>query len=850
MVTRILQKGCLPVALLSILACVATGARATPPAGEGTWPPVGELAGGGPSKVAVQGDYAYVAATGLFTVMDISSPSQPRQVGYCGIPPGGHAMGVAVSGQYAYVASGASGLRVIDVSDRTNPHEVGHWETEGAYTCSFWDVVVVGEYAYVADALGFLRVIDISDPTSPEQAAEVPVSGSPRHVEVAAGYAYLPDAWANGMAGGIWVVDVSDPENPALLWLWTGLVAYDMRVIGSYAYVVEFAGNFWVIDISDLANPTAVGWCTLFGGDEVVAQGEYAYVASGADGLRVIDVSDPTAPVEVGAWEETYTEGVAVAGAYAYLANWDRGFRAIDVSNPAEPVEVGFWGAPNYARGLAVAGGHAYVADSFSGLLAVDVSDPGSPLPVGWWGSAWRVAVSGGYAYVANSITFYVVDVSDPSNPQLRGYLDIGASAVAVAGQYAYVAGSSVGIGACLQVVDVSDPANPVRLGYCETPGDAFDVAVAGQYAYVADWDAGLSIIDISDPANPQVVGQYDTPGLAGGVAVCGSYAYLADGPLRIIDVSDPTNPLEVAVISTIGRAEDVACADGYVYVAASTGGLRVIDVSDPAKPVEVGYWDTPGDALGVAVAGGYVCLADYGWGLSIFPEASIFADVPSHHWARGPIEAIYREGVTTGCDVSPLRYCPDGAVTRGQMAVFVSRAAGLTWLDPGVATFVDVPRGDGTYTPPGSPTDADGTHMFYGWVERLADGASWGGTPPTSGCEGGYYCVDQRTTRAQMATFLCRANGKTWLDPGSATFNDVPRGADGVFTPPIVANGCDADGTHQFYGWTERLADTASWGAYGAPTRGFEDGTFRPDNNCTRAEMAVFLCRAFEIEY
>jgi hypothetical protein len=229
----------------------------------------------------------------------------------------------------------------------------------------------------------------------------------------------------------------------------------------------------------------------------------------------------------------------------------------------------------------------------------------------------------------------------------------------------------------------------------------------------------------------------------------------------------------------------------------------------------------------------------------------AVFCDVPRNHWAWRYIEAISREGITTGCDMAPLRYCPNSPVTRGQMAVFVCRAAALTWLDPGAATFVDVPRGaDGLYTPPGSPIDGDGTHMFYGWVERLADGASWGGTAPTSGCGGGYYCVDQATTRAQMATFLCRANGKTWLDPGAASFPDVPRGADGVFTPPIAANGCDADGTHQFYGWIERLADTASWGPYGAPTRGFDDGTFRPNNNCTRAEMAVFLCRAFEIPY
>jgi len=216
-------------------------------------------------------------------------------------------------------------------------------------------------------------------------------------------------------------------------------------------------------------------------------------------------------------------------------------------------------------------------------------------------------------------------------------------------------------------------------------------------------------------------------------------------------------------------------------------------------------------------------------------PPTATFADVPLDHWAWPFIEAIYREGITTGCDTSPLRYCPDAVVTRGEMAAFICRAAGQDQLTPPTATFADV------------PTD----HQFFGWIERLADPGSWA-TPLTSGCDVAplRYCPSSNCLRQQMATFICRACGKTWYDPGTASFPDVPRGADGIFTPPIVANGCDADGTHQFYGWIERLADTASWGAYGAPTRGFEDGTFRPNNKCTRSEMAAFLCRAFNIPY
>jgi hypothetical protein len=53
------------------------------------------------------------------------------------------------------------------------------------------------------------------------------------------------------------------------------------------------------------------------------------------------------------------------------------------------------------------------------------------------------------------------------------------------------------------------------------------------------------------------------------------------------------------------------------------------------------------------------------------------FADVPPTAGCYPYVEAVFREGITTGCGWSGSRrlYCPDQAVTRGQMAVFVVRA-------------------------------------------------------------------------------------------------------------------------------------------------------------------------------
>jgi hypothetical protein len=78
-----------------------------------------------------------------------------------------------------------------------------------------------------------------------------------------------------------------------------------------------------------------------------------------------------------------------------------------------------------------------------------------------------------------------------------------------------------------LHIIDISDPSNPTLKGLYDTPGDAYGVAVSGNYAYVADRYSGLQIIDISNPSNPTFKGSYDTPEGARGVALSGNYAYV-----------------------------------------------------------------------------------------------------------------------------------------------------------------------------------------------------------------------------------------------------------------------------------------------------------------------------------
>jgi hypothetical protein len=117
----------------------------------------------------------------------------------------------------------------------------------------------------------------------------------------------------------------------------------------------------------------------------------------------------------------------------------------------------------------------------------------------------------------------------------------------------------------------------------------------------------------------------------------------------------------------------------------------------------------------------------------------ALFADVPLSYWAVNWIEKLFADGITTGCSITPLNYCPEDSVTRAQMAIFLLRAKhGAAYVPPAAAgIFADVPT----------------NYWAVSWIEQLyAEGITTGcGTSPLT------YCPEVSVTRAQMAVFLVR---------------------------------------------------------------------------------------------
>lgn len=154
-------------------------------------------------------------------------------------------------------------------------------------------------------------------------------------------------------------------------------------------------------------------------------------------------------------------------------------------------------------------------------------------------------------------------------------------------------------------------------------------------------------------------------------------------------------------------------------------------------------------------------------------------------------IEWAYLNGITSGCAAD--KYCPDGIVTRGQMATFLNRKYGYP------STTTDY-------------FDDDDGNKHEGAINRVAAAGI------TSGCGTRLYCPDGSVTRGQLATFISRASKLPstttdyfWDDEGNkheANINKIAKAG--------ISSGCDSAA-----------------------------GKYCPDGLVTRGQMAAFLHRA-----
>ena len=318
----------------------------------------------------------------------------------------------------------------------------------------------------------------------------------------------------------------------------------------------------------------------------------------------------------------------------------------------------------------------------------------------------------------------------------------------------------------------------------------------------------------IADARNNRIRKVDATTGFITTVAGNGTSGFSGDGgPATSASLSFPA---DVA----IDALANLFIADAFNHrirrVDACTGTITTVAGSGPVGPGEGSFSGDGGPAASATLNLPDSVTVDTSGNLFIGDShnhrirkvegggAATFCDVPPDHWAWQFVEAIFTAGLASGFPDGTYR--PDNPVTRAEMAVFLKKGIhGSSYFPP---------------SPDGSHPFSDiAGHWAEAWIEDLYDEGF------TSGFPDGTYRPQNQVTRAEMAVFLKKAiHGSAYTSPapdGSHSFSDVAG--------------------HWAEAWIEDLYDEGI-------TSGYPDGTYRPENQVTRAEMAVFLVRTFNL--
>jgi len=406
-----------------------------------------------------------------------------------------------------------------------------------------------------------------------------------------------------------YMYDLTLPGGPKLLG------SYDSPGSGNGAALVNGTGaladdtaGVEFLNIEDKTSPTLLGtYPSAVKARDVAIADHYAFIteSGGFNSFEVVDILDPKMPVSAGSVQTSSLSRMEFTSPTAYLAGVN-GLLVVDTTDPANSVLAKTIDVPGKAADIALDGNLCFVAYDNGGynqfgVYIYDISSRLNPvfLKAVAEGIIVRVlAVSAKESLLAvlhqtntqgaNRLDLY--DISNPSQPVLRGGLTMGSAAdMELIGNKAVVVFPTLGE---LDVVDISDPQLPRKertfsagpLDYLVAPGR---VSVQGNCALVGDGAGGLKLVDLSYLEGKAPTNTVQLLGPVAKTKVIGSTACLIDDAgLWTVDVAQASAPKLLAFEPIPGGVVDLDLFGDTAGVVTGTGNLHLFDVSDPANPI------------------------------------------------------------------------------------------------------------------------------------------------------------------------------------------------------------------------------------------------------------------------
>jgi len=255
-----------------------------------------------------------------------------------------------------------------------------------------------------------------------------------------------------------------------------------------------------------------------------------------------------------------------------------------------------------------------------------------------------------------------------------------------------------------------------------------------------------------------------------------------------------------IAVVGTTGKVTRAKNENKTVTLTATLSCDGYESITKTFKVTVAGIVSAGGSggssSFGGGASGGSVAAKDYDIpsvenGSVASPSGTFFTDVPNDHWAYEYIDALTKDGVISKAD----NYRPSDLVTREEFVKLIVAAIGAEADDESDVTF----------------SDSDKNAWYHPFISAAYSKGI------VTGNADGSFGIGKSITRQDAAVMLYRAIAKKREIDNMLIFTDSDTVS--VYASEAVA-----------YLANERILN------------GYEDGSFRPFNNLTRAESAKII--------
>ena len=276
--------------------------------------------------------------------------------------------------------------------------EVGH--LEGVGNCR--TLALSGDLAYLGTADQGLKIVDISEPSQPTVLHTEPVVGIVSDTYTSGSLVLFTSNQSSPRQGWFYILDASDPSDPTLLTQYrTRDMACGLDVRDNVAFIGDDDDGLTILDISNLSSPVQLDTYHIWNLQRIRinSNGTVAAVSESSTTdprIHLFDISNPSSVSVITAIDNTGLYDVHYVDDTAYIAATPNGVLIYDLSTPGSPALLGSI-VTDYCRGVAMDGSILYVADDHAGLKAFDVSDLESislEVSIDTPGRTWNVEVT------------------------------------------------------------------------------------------------------------------------------------------------------------------------------------------------------------------------------------------------------------------------------------------------------------------------------------------------------------------------------------------------------------------------------------------------------------------------